>query len=110
MISRMLYIVSLAGALGVGSQLPAQPVHTGSDASRQSKEETKSVAGKVISIADSGTAFSVEIEGSNNQTIEFQLNQKTQVQGKVKVGTLVAVDYQPTAEGQNLALSVTARS
>ena len=110
MTSRILYMISLAAILGTASLSPAKPVHTGRNVERLSKEETKSVAGKVISIADSGTSFSVEIEGSNSQTMEFQLGQKTQVQGKVKVGTLVAVDYQLTNDGQNLALSITARS
>jgi hypothetical protein len=109
MISKILYTVTLAGLFGIASQLPAQAIHTERDAWRQSKEDTKSIAGKVISIADSGTSFAVEIEGSSNR-MEFLLNEKTQVQGKVKIGTLVAVDYQRTDGGQNLALNVTARS
>ena len=41
--------------------------------------------------------------------MEFVVNKKTQVQGQVKVGTLVAVDYEPVESGPNLALTVAAR-
>jgi hypothetical protein len=37
------------------------------------------------------------------------VNGSTQVQGQVKVGTMVAVDYQPADNGQNLAVSITVR-
>jgi hypothetical protein len=42
--------------------------------------------------------------------MEFLVNTKTQVQGQVKVGSLVAMAYQPTDSGQNLAVSVAVRS
>jgi hypothetical protein len=109
-IRKLLYCISLAGLLVIGSQLTAQPIRTQSDMGKQSKPATKSITGKIISIGDTGTSFAVEVEGSSNQTMEFLLNHKTQVQGKVKVGTLVAVDYEPIEGGQNLAVSIAARS
>ncbi len=41
--------------------------------------------------------------------MQFVVNKSTQVQGQVKVGTLVAVDYQPIESGQNLAVNITVR-
>jgi hypothetical protein len=109
MIRKLLYCSSLAGLLVVGMQARAHPVHMQSDSGKQSAPATKSVAGKVTSIGNSGTSFAVEVEGSSKQTIEFVVNKNTQVQGQVKVGTLVAVDYQPTDGGQNLAVSIAVR-
>jgi hypothetical protein len=110
MIRKLLCCISLAGVLAIGSQLRAQTVHEQSDSGRQSKQQTKSVTGKIVSIGDTGTSFAVEVQGSGNQTMEFVLTNKTQVQGKVKIGTLVAVDYEPIEDGQNLAVSIAARS
>ena len=112
-IRKLLCCISLAGLLVIGSQLAARPIHTQSDTGTQSKPAkpaTKSVTGKIISIGDTGDSFAVEVEGRSTQTMEFVLNNKTQVQGKVKLGTLVAVDYQPIEGGQNLAVSIAARS
>jgi hypothetical protein len=108
MIQKLLCGISLAGLLVVGSQIHAQPIQSGPE-QQQSKPATKSVAGKVTSIGDTGTSFAVELEGGAKQTMQFVVNRNTQVQGQVKVGTLVAVDYQPTDNGQNLAVSIAVR-
>jgi hypothetical protein len=107
MIRKLLYSIPLTGLLVLGSQMAAHPQ---SDSGQQSSPATKSVAGKVTAIGKSGTSFAVQVDGSKNQTMEFVVNTKTQVQGEVKVGSLVAVDYQSTASGQNLAVSVSVRS
>jgi hypothetical protein len=107
MTRRLLYSVSLAAALVIG--LAATRGYTQTDSENQSRPDTKSVAGKVISIADSGTSFTLQVDGPDKETMEFVVNKKTQVQGQVKVGTLVAVGYQPTQSGTNLALTVAAR-
>jgi hypothetical protein len=110
MTRKLLYSISLAGVLIVGPQILARPMHLQSDSGKQSSPATKSVAGKVTSIGNSGTSFAVEVEGASKQTMEFVVNTKTQVQGQVKIGSLVAVDYQPTDSGQNLAVTVSVRS
>ena len=107
MIRKFLYSIPLTGLLVLGSQTAAQP-H--SDSGKQSSPATKSVAGKVTAIGKGGTSFAVQVDGTNDQTMQFVINSKTQVQGEVKVGTLVAVDYQPTDGSQNLAVSVSVRS
>jgi len=108
MIRKLLYGSSLA-ALLVAFKARAQPIYTQSDSGKQSQPTTKSVAGKVTSIGNSGTSFALEVEGSSKQTMEFTVSKNTRVQGQLKVSTLVAVDYQPTESGQNLAVSITVR-
>jgi hypothetical protein len=109
MIRKLLPAVSLAGLILMGVSARAQPIRTQSDSGKQSEPATKSVAGKVTSIGNSGTSFAVEVEGSSKSTMEFFVNKNTQVQGQVKVGTLVAVEYQPTEKGENLAVSISVR-
>jgi hypothetical protein len=41
--------------------------------------------------------------------MQFSVDKNTQVQGQVKAGTMVVVEYQPTDGGQFLAVSVTAQ-
>ena len=106
---KILYSVPLIGLLVVGAYTRAEPVNQQSDKGQQSEPATKSVAGKVTSIGSSGTSFAVEVEGTSKQTMQFVVNGTTQVQGQVKVGTMVAVDYQPADNGQNLAVSITVR-
>ena len=109
MIRKFLSAVSLAGLILTGVSARAQPTRMQSDAGKQSEPATKSVAGKVTSIGTSGASFAVEVEGSSKATMEFLVNQNTQVRGQVKVGTLVAVEYQPSEKGENLAVSISVR-
>jgi hypothetical protein len=106
---KILYSVPLVGLLFVGFCARAEPIRLQSATGQQSEPTTKSVAGKVTSIGNSGTSFAVEVEGTSKQTMQFVVNKNTQVQGQVKVGTLVAVDYQPAGNGQNLAVSIAVR-
>jgi hypothetical protein len=110
MIRKLLHCISLAGLLVIGLPARAQPIHMQSDSGKQSEPATKSVAGKVTSIGTSGASFAAEVEGSSKDTMEFIVNKNTQVQGQVKVETLVAVEYQPTEKGENLAVSISVRS
>jgi hypothetical protein len=107
MIRNLLCSIPLTGLLVLGSQIAAHPQ---SDSGKQSSPATKSVAGKVTAIGKGGTSFAVQVDGTNNQTMQFVVNTKTQVQGEVKVGSLVDVDYQRIDAGQNLAVNVSVRS
>jgi hypothetical protein len=109
MIRKFLFCTSLATLLAIGLQVRAQPIHLQSDSGKQSEPATKSVTGKVTSVGTSGASFAVEVEGSSKDTMQFVVNKNTQVQGHVKVGTLVAVEYQPTESGENLAVSISVR-
>jgi hypothetical protein len=109
MIQKLLYSIPLVGLLVIGLPARAEPTHLQSASGQKSEPATKSVAGKVTAIGNAGTSFAVEVEGSSKQTMQFVVTKNTQVQGQVKVGTLVAVDYQPTESGQNLAVSIAVR-
>jgi hypothetical protein len=78
-------------------------------AGQQSQQATQSVAGTVTSIEDGGRSFSLAVEnGSDKKTIKFVLDKDSQVQGQVKVGTSVTVDYVAMAD-QLVARTVTAQ-
>jgi hypothetical protein len=110
MTKKLLSAVCLAGLILTGVSARAQPTRSQSDSGKQSEQATKSVSGKVTSIGNSGTSFALEVE-DNKQTMQFVVNKNTQLQGgQVKVGTLVAVEYQPAEGGQNLAVTIAVRS
>jgi hypothetical protein len=48
-------------------------------------------------------------DGTNKRTISFVVDKNTEVQGRVTEGTIVAVEYQPSDDGQNVCLRVTAQ-
>jgi hypothetical protein len=111
MVRKLLFSTSLGGMLLLGASgaysIPPQQ-HTGG---QQSQQATKQVSGKVTSIGDAGKSFSMEVnEGTGKKTMQFAVDKNTQVQGQVKAGTMVVVEYQPTDGGQFLAVSVTAQS
>jgi hypothetical protein len=101
--------LSLAGLISAGASARAQPIPTAPQSGQQSQQATKSVAGTVVSIGDKGRAFALEVnEGGKKQTLQFVVDQETQVQGQVKVGTAVKVEYVAMAD-QNVAKIITAQ-
>ena len=75
----------------------------------QSQQAVKSVSGKVAAIGTGGTAFTLEVSGENKKTMDFVVDKNTQVQGQVRAGSAVTVEYQAIETGQYLAVSVTAQ-
>lgn len=105
MMQKILVTASLGSML-----LLSTPVIEGQQAQGQSQQATKSVTGKVSGIGDQGHSFTVDINaGGGTQSMKFVVDKNTQVQGQVKVGTLVLVDYQPMDGGQNLCVRVAAQ-
>jgi hypothetical protein len=97
--------LSLAGLLLIGLSARTQPVATHHQSGQQSRQEAKSISGKVISIT--GPSLAVEVdEGGTAHTMKFLVDKNTQVQAQVKVGTKVTVAYQVMEDGENLALNV----
>ncbi|MGB7435357.1 MAG: DUF5666 domain-containing protein [Candidatus Acidiferrum sp.] len=77
---------------------------------QQSQQATKSVTGKVTGIGDQGHSFTVESDSSTNkQTMQFVVDKNTQVQGQVKVGTPVQVEYETLNGGQLVCVRVSAQ-
>jgi|SRR5215471_4668600 len=87
---------------------PNQPGQQPSQPGQQTQQQaTKSISGKVTDIGDQGHSFTVETDkGGSKQAMKFVVDKNTQVQGQVKVGTVVAVDYQQTEDGQLLCVRV----
>ncbi|MGC1637676.1 MAG: hypothetical protein WA744_19635, partial [Candidatus Acidiferrales bacterium] len=67
--------------------------------------------GKVTAIGSDKKSFSLDVnDGNNKHTMQFVLDQRTQVQGKVGVGTDATVQYQSTDDGKNVALNIAPQS
>lgn len=107
MIRKILTCLSLVGFLT--AVVPAM-AHKASTQSQGKQQATKSITGKVASIGEQGKSFALEVnDGSNKRTMNFVVDKNTQVQGRVTEGTIVAVEYQPSDDGQNLCVRVTAQ-
>ena len=107
MIQKLLVTTALGGLLLIGA--PAI-LHGQTQAQQSQQQTTKSINGKVTGITNQGHSFTVESEGANKQSMEFVVDKNTQVQGQVKVGTLVTVDYESTQSGQNICVRVAVRA
>lgn len=106
---KLLLSASLAGLLLAGVSVWAHSVGAQGQSGQQSQPATKMVSRKVTSIGTGGTSFTLEVNGSQaKNTMQFVLDKSAKVQGNVKVGTAVTVEY-AVEQGQNLALSVTAQ-
>jgi Domain of unknown function (DUF5666) len=68
--------------------------------------ENQSLKGKISSVGDA--SFEVAIaskEGQTTQTVQFLVDDKTRVEGKLNVGAEVQVEYR-SDEGRNIAVHV----
>jgi ribosomal protein L21E len=109
---KFLLSVSLfsAGVMLAGASARTQPIVAPQSNEQQTEKATKSVSGTVVSIGDKGRSFVVEVnDGDKKQTVQFVVDQENQVQGQVKVGTPVKVEYVAKAD-QNVARTVTPQS
>ena len=118
LIRKMLVTASLGGLLSIGPPgvllgqqpkappgKPSQPGQQPSQPGQQRQQQaTKSISGKVTDIGDQGHSFTLEADTGGS--MKFVVDRNTQVQGQVKVGMLVAVDYQATEDGQLLCVRV----
>jgi hypothetical protein len=114
MIQKILLTASLGGLLLIGAPGVLQGRNQQGQEGQQSQQQaTKTISGKVTGIGDQGHSFTVDTEGngsSGNQTMQFVVDKNTRVQGQVKVGTMVTVDYQPINGGQLLCVRVAAQN
>jgi hypothetical protein len=110
--TRKLFVaVAIASLMSAGIALSAHSVQSQPDRSdKQEQKATKSISGKITNIGNGGHSFTLEVAGANNKTIDFVVDKNTQVNGQVKQGTAVTVEYQAMENGQNLAVTVTANA
>ena len=108
---KFLVLGSLAALLFVG--LPAFAAHPFSSLPQQGQQSAQpsAVSGKVVSIADDKKSFSLEVNSNGNaNTMQFMLDQNTQVTGHVHVGSDATVQYQTAQDGKLLALNIAPKS
>jgi hypothetical protein len=101
--------------LGVSSQAYSSSMQVKggqSPSEREPPPSTQTVSGKVASIGNGGTSFTLEVSGSDTDknTLNFLVDKNTRVQGQVKQGSRVTVEYQAMKNGELLAVSVTAQA
>lgn len=102
-----LAFLSLVGLTSAGISARTQPIPAAPQSAQQNQQERKSIEGTVVSIGDKGRSFALETNaGGTKQTVQFVVDQETQVQGQVKVGTPVKVEYVAMAD-QNVAKTIT---
>ena len=70
----------------------------------------QSVAGKISVINDGGNAFTLQVAGGENKSMDFVVDKNTQVNGQIRQGSAATVEYETTANGQNVAVTVTAEA
>jgi hypothetical protein len=100
---------SLAGLLALGVSVRAMPAATQSQSqNNQQSADAQTVSGKVSSIGSDHKSFSLDVSSGN--TMQFVLDNNTQVQGRVSTGTNATVSYQKKDDGTLLALMVAPQS
>jgi hypothetical protein len=112
---KFLMSIAVAGLLTSGAAIKARAIAQPKAAQqdRQNPETaTKTVSGKISAIGPEGTWFTLQVGGSggdtNNPTMQFVLDPHAKVQGSVRVGMTVTVEYAMRGS-QNTALAVTAQ-
>ena len=109
LIQKILVTASLGGLLSIGTpgmllgqQPKPQPGQPSQPGQQRQQRATQSISGKVTDIG--GHSFTLETDTGGS--MQFVVDKNTQVLGQVKVGMLVAVDYQATDDGQLLCVRV----
>ena len=110
MLRKFLCSASFAGLLFTGVALHARQAQQ-EPQPKQRNEQTKTAQGKVTDIASDKKSFTIEVsDGNAKHTMQFVLDANTQVQGRVSVGTDATIEFQPTPDGKNLAVTITPRT
>jgi hypothetical protein len=77
----------------------------------QQSAQPSAVSGKVVSIANDKKSISLEVTSNGNaNTMQFVLDENTQVTGRVHVGSDATVQYQTGQDGKLLALNIAPKS
>jgi len=109
MIRKLFVGASLAGLLTLGAGMAVRTANAQDPGGKQEQPAAKTVSGKIASIGNGGHSFSLEVS-ENKSKMDFVVDKNTQVNGQVREGTAVTVQYQAMENGQNLAVSITANA
>ena len=117
MARRFLFGVSLAALLAVGgaaearTQQKQEPQKQPKQDQQKQEQSAQSVSGTIKSIGSDRRSFTLEVgSGDSKQTMDFVLDDKAQVQGRVAAGAVVAVTFHQGTDGKNVALTISAQS
>jgi hypothetical protein len=69
------------------------------------KPENQSVSGKITSVGDAAFTLGVAKKDQQDQTVEFLVDDKTRVEGKLTIGAEAMVEYRSDS-GKNIAVHV----
>ncbi|MGB6900260.1 MAG: hypothetical protein WBE12_16820 [Candidatus Acidiferrum sp.] len=84
----------------------AQPVRQAESGQGTNAAVTnQSVSGKIASVGDAAFELSVAKENEKDQTVQFLIDDKTKMEGKLTVGAQAMVEYRSDS-GQNIAVHV----
>ena len=84
----------------------AQPLPANAASYRTSRApENQSVSGQIASVGDAVFAISITKNNQTPQTVEFLVDDKTKVEGKLTIGAQAVVEYRSDS-GKNIATHV----
>jgi len=67
--------------------------------------ENQSVSGPIASVSDAAFTISIPKDNQGQQTVEFVVDDKTRVEGKLSIGAQAMVEYRSDS-GKNIAVHV----
>jgi hypothetical protein len=110
MCCKFLVLGSLTALLFIGLPAFAHPLSPLTQQGQQSAQPS-AVSGKVVSIANDKKSISLEVTNNGNaNTMQFALDENTQVTGRVHVGSDATVQYQTGQDGKLIALNIAPKS
>jgi hypothetical protein len=102
--------MTVVGAPALTSAAPAPQNQQGQQAQPNSQADQKTVTGKVTAVGSDRHSFTLETNDNSKKSMQFLVDNNTQVTGRVGPGATATVQYQTTKEGQNLATVITPQS
>jgi len=81
--------------------LPAHAARNGTNLA----PENQSVAGQIASVGDAAFVISITKDKQKPETVEFLVDDKTKVEGKLTIGAQAMVEYRSDS-GKNIAVHV----
>jgi len=87
----------------------AQPLPANEAGYRTSRAaENQSVSGQIASVGDAAFVISITKDKQKPETVEFLVDDKTKVEGKLTIGAQAMVEYRSDS-GKNIAVHVVVR-
>jgi hypothetical protein len=84
----------------------AQPLpRKNGEAGTNRPPENQSVSGQISAVGDAAFSVSTKKDNSGQQTVEFLVDDKTKVEGKLTIGAQALVEYRSDS-GKNIAVHV----